>query len=74
MSNFILFILLPVRGRIKSARRVGFPFVLALPSLPGNTSHSGYNRSLCGTGIVDASGVLMALLAFTLMYASIIKV
>lgn len=50
VSNLIVLILLPVHGRRKSAHRVGFPFVMALSSPPGNTPHSSHNHSLCESG------------------------
>lgn len=50
VSNLIVLILLPVHGRRKSAHRVGFPFVTALSSLPGNTPHSSHNHSLSESG------------------------
>lgn len=64
MSNLILLILLPVHGRRKSARRVGFPFVTALSSLPGNTLHSNH-KLIVNPGIVAEPVLPIALLAFS---------
>lgn len=66
MSNLIVLILLPVHGRRKSARRVGFPFVTALSSLPGNTLHSNHNL-IVNPGIVGEPVMPIALLAFSVM-------
>lgn len=64
MSNLIVLILLPVHGRRKSAHRVGFPFVTALSSLPGNTLHSNRNL-IVNPGIVGEPVMPIALLAFS---------
>lgn len=64
MSNLIVLILLPVHGRRKSARGVGFPFVTALSSLPGNTLHSNHNL-IVNLGIVGEPVMPIALLAFS---------
>lgn len=62
MSNLIVLILLPVHGRRKSGRRVGFPFVTALSSLPGNTLHSS-PRLIVNPGIVGEPVMPIALRA-----------
>lgn len=67
MSNLIVLILLPVHGRRKSAHRVGFPFVTALSSLPGNTLHSNRNL-IVNPGIVGEPVMPIALLAFSAMH------
>lgn len=67
MSNLIVLILLPVHGRRKSAHRVGFPFVTALSSLPGNTLHSNRNL-IVNPGIVGRPVMPIALLAFSAMH------
>lgn len=67
MSNLIVLILLPVHGRRKSARGVGFPFVTALSSLPGNTLHSSYNL-IVNPGIVGEPVMAIALLAFSVTH------
>lgn len=67
MSNLIVLILLPVHGRRKSAHRVGFPFVTALSSLPGNTLHSSRNL-IVNPGIVGEPVMPIALLAFSVMH------
>lgn len=64
VSNLIVLILLPVHGRRKSARRVGFPFVTARSSLPGNTLHSNHNL-IVNAGIVGEPVMPIALLAFS---------
>lgn len=67
MSNLIVLILLPVHGRRKSAHRVGFPFVTALSSLPGNTLHSNQHL-IVNPGIVGEPVMPIALLAFSVMH------
>lgn len=67
VSNLIVLILLPVHGRRKSAHRVGFPFVTALSSLPGNTLHSSRNL-IVNPGIVGEPVMPIALLAFSVMH------